>query len=338
MIVDDRVHGKSEITEPAMLNIISSRTFQRLKGISNLGIPKEFIPGGENDFTRYDHCIGVMLILRKLGATLEEQVAGLVHDVSHTAFSHVVDHVIKEDGSGEDYQDSIHHTFFGEGTELARILGRHGLDPKRVSEPKNYSLLEQEQPEVCADRFDYTLRWWAEGGDMVFVNDALDSITAVSDAMTFRSKESALRFADKHISVFGEGKRKGLRPFEISVIWYVFAGALRIALRKGIITIDDFSGTDAHVMGKINRSNDQEIMRLFDALRDPLDFEITNSDPKVPIHYKFRYTDPKIVQDGSVFGVSDAYPEYRKRIEEGRRRNRFGFGIKSIKGISLPIG
>ncbi len=337
MIVEDVVYGRCEITEPVMLDIISSRAFQRLKGISNLGIPGEFVPSGENDFTRYDHCVGAMLILGRLGAPLEEQVAGLVHDVSHTAFSHVVDHVIKEDGSAEDYQDSIHHRFFSDGSELASILERHGMDPRRISEPGNYSLLEQGQPEVCADRFDYTLRWWGVGGDTGFVNAALGSITAADGVMAFDSKEPAMAFADHHVSVFGEGRRRSLKPFEISVIWYVFAGALRIALRKGIIAMDDFSGTDAYVMDKINRSRDPEIMRLFDALRRPLRFEITESDPKAPIHYKFRYTDPRIVLNGKVERVSDEYPEYRRRIEEDMRKNSRGFGIASIEGIELPI-
>jgi HD superfamily phosphohydrolase len=34
-----------------------------------------------------------MLLVRRLGASLEEQIAALLHDVSHTAFSHVIDSV-----------------------------------------------------------------------------------------------------------------------------------------------------------------------------------------------------------------------------------------------------
>lgn len=337
MIVDDIAYGRAEITEPVALSIISSKLFQRLKGISNIGIPIEFIPSGEKGFTRYDHSIGAMLILRRLGASLEEQVAGLLHDVSHTAFSHVIDYVLKEDGGKEDYQDSIHNRFFNNGSELATILERHGLDPGRISEPNNYSLLEQEQPEVCADRFDYTVRWWAAGGDMDFVNDALESVASVGGVMTFRRKESALKFAEKHISVFGEGKREGLRPSEIYVIWYVFAGALRMAVRKGIIAVDDFSGTDSEVMKKINRSGDAEILGLFDALRGGLEFELADVNPKVAISKKFRYTDPRFIENGVISRVSEAYPKYKSRIEEDKAKNTYGFGIASIKGIKLPI-
>lgn len=54
---------------------------------------------------RYDHSVGVMLLIRMLGGTLEEQIAGLLHDVSHTAFSHVADYVFEN--RDEDYHEII---------------------------------------------------------------------------------------------------------------------------------------------------------------------------------------------------------------------------------------
>jgi HD superfamily phosphohydrolase len=44
-----------------------------------------------------------MLLIWRLGGSLREQLAGLLHDVSHAAFSHLIDHVL--DVAEEDYHE-----------------------------------------------------------------------------------------------------------------------------------------------------------------------------------------------------------------------------------------
>jgi len=53
------------------------------------------------------HPYNVALILADLGLDPETIVAGLLHDVSHTTFSHVIDWVLG-DSTKEDYQDNNH--------------------------------------------------------------------------------------------------------------------------------------------------------------------------------------------------------------------------------------
>jgi HD superfamily phosphohydrolase len=53
--------------------------------------------------TRFDHSAGVMLRIRRLGGSLWEQLAGLLHDVLHTAFSHLIDYVLEV--AEEDYHE-----------------------------------------------------------------------------------------------------------------------------------------------------------------------------------------------------------------------------------------
>src|SRR3989344_8664366 len=91
MNTKDSVYGDEEIKEEVLIELINSKPFQRLKGISQQGMPRELWFTHVN--SRYEHSIGVLIILRRLNAGLEAQVAGLLHDVSHTAFSHVVDWV-----------------------------------------------------------------------------------------------------------------------------------------------------------------------------------------------------------------------------------------------------
>ncbi|MGC8537910.1 MAG: HD domain-containing protein, partial [Candidatus Micrarchaeia archaeon] len=93
MQVSDPVYGGFEIENEAIIDLMKSKPMERIKHISQQGIPREFNFKGATNHGRYEHCVGVMLLLRKLGASDEEQIAGLLHDVSHTAFSHTADMV-----------------------------------------------------------------------------------------------------------------------------------------------------------------------------------------------------------------------------------------------------
>ena len=103
MKINDLVYGEEEIGEQVLIELINSSAIQRLKEISQFGLPEEY--HHRKVFSRYAHSVGVLILLRRLGADLDEQIAGLLHDVSHTAFSHVIDWVLEN--SEENYQDKI---------------------------------------------------------------------------------------------------------------------------------------------------------------------------------------------------------------------------------------
>ena len=101
--------------------------------------------------TRFEHSVGAMLVVRRLGGTVEAQAAALLHDVAHTALSHVIDstfgYVVHEEDKDE---------FLAMGT-LRQTLARHFADPDRVLEEHLFPLLERDAPKLCADRLDCAL-------------------------------------------------------------------------------------------------------------------------------------------------------------------------------------
>jgi uncharacterized protein len=336
MEINDIVYGKQKIDTNILVELINSKTFQRLKDVCQQGVPKEYILPNQSSFYRYDHCVGAMLILRKLNASLEEQVAGLLHDVSHTAFSHLVDYVFGE-GEKEDYQDSIHHIFFGSGTELATILEKHGLDPQKISKPELYGLLEREQPYLCADRFDYTTRYWATLGDIDFIKLCLNSVTANKGNMIFNSRVAAKEFASHHTVWQPEWSGWGGTQFDMRIRWYLFGEALRIAIENGIVSKDDFMKTDSYVMKKVHQARNQKINTILKVLQKPLKFKITDKNPKVTLYSKFRYVDPMFIESGELHKVSDIDDKFMEDIEVHRKLNKIGIQLESIDGIEIPI-
>ena len=64
----DRVYGEVSIEDPAILDLIGCPTFQRLKGVRQAGPSALTFPF--KDVTRFEHSLGVFILLRRLEAPL----------------------------------------------------------------------------------------------------------------------------------------------------------------------------------------------------------------------------------------------------------------------------
>ncbi len=337
MEINDIVYDYNVIEDELVLDLIKSEQFQRLKGICQQGVPKGYMAQDQPDYSRYEHSIGVMLALKRLNAPIEEQVAGLLHDVSHTAFSHLVDYVFGT-GVKEAYQDSIHSRFFEDGSELSDILKKHSIDPKRISNPELYPLLEREQPEMCADRLDSTLRYFAHTGKSDFVASILSSVKKSGNTIIFDSFNTAREFALRHIKVWnGVLGGYGERDYEMRIRWYILGSTLTYAIKQGIIKKEDFDYSDSYVMEKLEASNNKKILEMLEVLKGALEFEISDHAPKVTLFSKFRYVDPIYSNEKGERRVSDTDPSFRELVKDAMKRNQAGINVARINGLELPL-
>ncbi|MDF1533521.1 MAG: HD domain-containing protein [Methanosarcinaceae archaeon] len=100
MIIHDPVH-KTVILSKLEQMLVNTRQVQRLRKIQQLGLADVVYPGANH--TRFEHSIGTMhtasIIANSLGLEPEEvqkvRIAGLLHDVGHSALSHAVEGVLK---------------------------------------------------------------------------------------------------------------------------------------------------------------------------------------------------------------------------------------------------
>lgn len=154
MTYQDFVYGQIEIDQPVLIALISTASMQRLKGILQHGITG-FL-GITKPITRFEHSVGAMLLVRHFQAPLTEQIAALLHDVSHTAFSHVTDHVFCTP-AGESFHEIMKQTFLAQ-SDIAQVLADYGYDWRDLLDDSVYPILEQPSPLLCADRLDYFFR------------------------------------------------------------------------------------------------------------------------------------------------------------------------------------
>lgn len=317
MLVEDRLYGKFEIDSPILVELINSPAIQRLKGINQLGVPAEFYPFPS--YSRYEHSIGVMLLLKMLGANEEEQIAGLLHDASHTAFSHMIDWVIKGQGGGESYQDENHLSFLKK-TEMPAILARYGYDIEKIADYHRFGLLERDIPDLCADRVDYALREFSDD----VIQACLASLIVKDGYIVFDN----IRLAELFAMNFIERQKINWGGLEAVNRYFYFAKALRRTLELGLIKFEDFYKDDAYVMNLIKDCQDEEFKKIMKALSIKNWGDKPQSDQRML--KKIRYVDPLCFSGQGVKRLSEIDSDFKQKIEEDLALQRQGMPLVVI--------
>ena len=324
MKYQDKVYGEVNIDEGVILDIINSKALQRLKGINQYGTWVLVDP--KYDTSRFEHSVGVMIVLEKLGADLKEQLAGLVHDVSHTAFSHVVDYVFGK-AEVQDYHEE-HAKEFISKTDLPEILKKYGYDWQEIIDEERFLLLEKKQPAVCADRVDYILR----DGQMYglfgkeFISQVLDSLKVKGTDIYYDNVEVAKESANMYFKM-GDFWASPMQ----SLLFQLLSQAMRIGLDEGTILESDLWGTDDELLGKLKSANHQEINRLLALIKSDLKFEIVEKDWDYHIFTKVRYSDPLVMVDNELKVLSEVDAEFKKKAEDFKKERKEGYKIKILE-------
>ena len=287
MLIQDTVFGDTEITEQVLIDLINSPSIQRLKGISQLGLPQEYFH--HPTFSRYEHSIGVMVLLRKLGASLKEQIAGLLHDASHTAFSHVIDWIIG-DPAKDNYQDSIFKQFV-DSSEIPSILKKYEINSDEIVDHEIFTLLEQDLPLLCADRVDYTLREIVARGDKEQTELVISNLTTSNGHIVLKNQSAAERFSEFYIKLHHDN----WAGVESKTRYHLLAEILKKALDCKHITLEDFKKTDEDIINVLLKSNNSEIINGLNQLRNGFSFKESDTEGEILLRKKFRHIDPEII-------------------------------------------
>lgn len=207
ILIRDKLYGDHEISEPILVELLRSPTLLRLTGICQYGVTA--LLGFTPKVTRFEHSVGAFLLVRKVGASVEEQVAALLHDVSHTVLSHVVDWAlsIPPGESGTSFHE-VHKERYIKTTPLPQILTRHGFGNLKALNEELYPLVETPSPHLCADRLDYALRDAAAFGKLAIkdVQQFFADLQAFPDAsspfrlLVLKDKQLALSLARAYLA------------------------------------------------------------------------------------------------------------------------------------------
>lgn len=329
------IYGDFLITEPVLIELIDSQAMQRLKKVHQFGI-SHYVNKTAN-YTRYDHSVGVFALLRRYNQSLEEQISGLLHDVSHTIFSHVGDYLFEAqttiDGS---YQDNIHKWFL-EKTDILPIITKYGykIDDFMHKNGK-FLALEQDLPNLCADRIEYTLYEYAMNIGLknktqvhIAIEYLLGHLHFDHDKWFFDQIEAARIYARLSLEFTKE-------RWASDCGMYTYTMAAKMLQRAIDINLIDYDtihfGTDDIVWNRLKNCSDSKIQDYLDKICHYANaYRLSGiNDYNMHLKTKFRGVDPFVSTNNGVQRLSKLDGDFAKEFMSLKERVLQGVYIKNL--------
>lgn len=284
----DKIYGEVEFSG-IIEEIIKTNVFRRLKKIHQGG--SIFLVDPKINHTRFEHSIGVMLIIKKVGGSLEEQIAGLIHDISHTAFSHLIDYILEIEG--EDYHEHRYAEVLKD-RELAAVLNKYRIDDTLLADLDKFRLLEYPLPYLSADRIDYTLRDMFQIGKISLgeISWFINGLVAFDNRIVLKSKEYGTWFQEQYSFLTAE-YFEDVKNIEINMIMKTI---IKDCLQNGIIEETDFFKDDFYLIDKVNQKSD---------LRQWINRIRGNGLKNKKLTTKKRIVDPEIIVNNKILRLSE---------------------------------
>lgn len=323
MIISDVLYGEFEVDQ-VLEELILSKSVQRLKGIHQAGA--SYLMNEKWNVTRFNHSVGVMLLVKKLGGSVEEQIAGLLHDVSHTAFSHVIDYVF--DNEDESYHEEIFSSVV-KNSEIPAILAKHGYNYEDILlDDLKWTLLERSAPELCADRVDYTLRDMYIYGyiSLEEVHSFLEDVIAVEGKMVLQSIEMAEWFTETYYKDVIDFFMKPINIYGNEML----AKTLKLALHKKVIHADDFLLEDDELISKLQQCSEPEVHALLSKVHPNVIVKEDRNDYDLHQKNKVRLIDPPLLREGKIVQSSVGSENIRQMSDIAYEKAVRGMCVKVI--------
>lgn len=254
-------------------------------------------------YSRFDHSLGVALIVWRHTHDRVQAMSGLLHDVSTPVFSHVVD-FLKDDHLKQEATEAGTEERIRSSEALLAVLEKHGLTVDSVKDYHAYPIADNDSPKLSADRLEYSL------GNMFNYRFAdLDTVQRLygdicvgqnecgEAELMFAHAECAFEFADCALSCAGvyvsDEDRYGMQRL---------AELLRGAIEIGVIGTEDLDGTEPVIIEKLMANPlTAEQWRRFCALhRMEVSHETEQTGDWKKIFAKKRCIDPYVKGQGRV--------------------------------------
>ena len=253
-------------------------------------------------YSRFDHSLGVALIVWRHTRDKKQAMAGLLHDVATPVFAHVVD-FLKGDYLTQEATEAGTEARIYASNELCAVLKKHRLTVDEVKDYHRYPVADNNSPRLSADRLEYSLGNMKNYGfakystvELLYRDIAVGTNEYGETELVFTHLEQASAFAALALQcgkvyVCDEDRYAMQRLAEV----------LADALRAGVITPDDLNTTEPQIIKKLTADQAAaQSWREFRALHATETADRAQGGTWRKIYAKKRYIDPYVAGRGRV--------------------------------------
>ena len=298
---------------------------QRLKGISMISaceytklVPFNFF------HTRYEHSIGVALIVWNFTKDKKQTIARLYHDIATPAFSHVVD-LIHGDYEMQESTEEYTEKIIKKSKEIMNLLDRDSISIEEIRDYHLYPIADNNSPRLSADRLEYTLSNGLVTQD-AFSLEAIDRI--YKDLNILKNEDGEDEIGFKNLKIAEEYIERATK------LWHLFSGnnengiimqfwtdILSKMVKEKYITEEDlYKYSEQEIVEKIRNCPDKKISKAFEIFSNSEKIERSETEVKdkycISVKTKKRYTNPLVQINGTAIRIDIASEKGKRIIED----------------------
>lgn len=346
-----KYHNILEPQPPEFLNkYYELPMLQRLKNVGLL-CGTDWTPLYKNRFyySRFDHSVGVALIIWHFTHDKAQTISGLLHDVSTPVFSHVSD-FRKGDALTQTETEGTNESIIRNDRNLDALLAVDGLRGEQVEDYHKYPIADNEIPQLSSDRLEYMF----PSGMALDGSWDLPSVRrAYEDLEVLRNEEGLPELGFKTLEIAEDYTRRFcmighiLQLNENKLTLHLLGKIMNLAVEEGILSEADFmTKAEAEIIGILDKELSQnpkafskersKLARLYKTFRTMTKIEHTQTPLDeneyfcINLKVKQRYINPLVKTYNSCTRISEISSQAKKIIDDFLHYNDTPFGCVKL--------
>lgn len=302
---------------------------QRLSGIGLLcGSDWTKLFNNRFYYSRLDHSKGVALIVWHFTHDKAQTIAGLLHDISTTVFSHVTD-FRNGDALTQTSTEIATEEIIKTNIELLKLLEEDHIPLEAVLDYHKYPIADNEIPHLSADRLEYMFpsgmvlegKWPLEEIEKTYKDLTIYKNEANQDELGFKSLSLAEDYC-KQFCITGHI----LQMNEDKITLFLLSQIMNKAVEFNLLSEEDFTSlSEQTLLSKLEKAFSssskpvEELYRLYKTFRNMTEIIHTEEilSPKdyfcVNLQVKQRYINPLVADKTRLY---DKSPFGKKLIDD----------------------